>query len=270
MRMSYSRKHNGLPLKLLLLSLIVAGTIIFLPAQTASDDGNNTPIDHQTETESNEQREEVALEEEYDYSQPVPATHAAADDFFRDAVFIGDSRTAGLQKLGGLTEATYYTAIGLKVDTIFTKEVVNTKDGSKKTIITALRQKPFKKVYIMLGINELGWAYSDLFIAKYEELIEEIKKIEPKAQIYVQSILPVSKKKSESDQIYNNAKIREYNQLIQKMAEKYSVYYLNVAECMLDQMGNLPEEASADGVHLNKKYCDLWIEYLRTHYVSEK
>lgn len=206
----------------------------------------------------------------YDYSKPVPATDATVtDNYFQDSVFIGDSRTEGFQLFSGPQNATYYTSNGLKVDTIFTRQVVKTANGEKITILEALRQKPFKKVYIMLGVNELGWAYSDLFIKKYAEVIAEIKNIEPEAQIYVQSLLPVSEERSQSDEIYNSTNIGKYNALIRQMAAENSLYYLDVAQSVADDEGNLYSDASSDGIHLNKKYCDLWLDYLKLHYVSK-
>ena len=204
----------------------------------------------------------------YDYHKPVPAAGAAVpDDYFKDAVFIGDSRTEGFKIFSGPEEATYYTAKGLKVDTILTKEFIVNNSGKKMTIIEALTQTPFRKVYIMLGINELGWAYSDLFIKRYGEAIDEIKNIAPQAQIYVQSLLPVSEERSKNDAIYNNINIEKYNGLIQQMAAEKELYYLDVAQCVADPEGNLAGEASTDGIHLQKAYCDLWLGYLRQHYI---
>lgn len=180
---------------------------------------------------------------------------SASDDYFNDAVFIGDSRTEGFKMLSGPLNAVYLTSIGLKVDTV---------------AVETLREVPFEKVFIMLGINELGWVYSELFIEKYGELIDNIKKIEPQAQIYIQSILPVSKERSESDSIYNNENINKYNELIQQMAADKNIFYLNVAECVTDEEGYLYSDASTDGIHLNKKYCDQWFEYIKTHVVFKQ
>jgi len=202
---------------------------------------------------------------EYDYGSPVPPAEIPVDDdYFADAVFIGDSRTRGLQTLSGPTTATYLTAIGLTVDTVLTKPLIKTEDGLV-SVLDALRATPFGKVYLMLGINELGWVYSEVFIEHYQKILTEIKKINPQAQIYLQSILPVAA--SREDQIYNNARIREYNALLQQLARENKVYYLNVAECVSDAAGALLADASTDGVHLKKEYCDLWYEYLRLHYV---
>jgi len=204
----------------------------------------------------------------YDYTRPVPAADVAVtEEYFADAVFIGDSRTEGLKMFAGPQNATYYTGKGLKVDTVFTKPVVLTASGEKLTVMEALRQKPFKKVYIMLGINELGWVYSELFINKYAEVVEEIKKNAPAAQIYLQSILPVTAERSQRDDIFNNANIRRYNDLIQLMAAEKRLYYLDVAQCMADAEGNLFSDASTDGIHLKKNYCERWFDYLKWHYV---
>ena len=62
----------------------------------------------------------------------------------------------------------------------------------------------------------------------------------------------------------------KYNELIQQMAADKNIFYLNVAECVTDEEGYLYSDASTDGVHLNKKYCDKWIEYIKTHVVFKQ
>jgi hypothetical protein len=52
--------------------------------------------------------------------------------------------------------------------------------------------------------------------------------------------------------------------ILQLAAEKDAIY-LNVGESVSDKRGVLPDEASSDGIHLNKKYCIKWEEYLRMH-----
>lgn len=191
------------------------------------------------------------------------------DDYFGDAIFIGDSRTEGFILNNGLTgKITEFTHKGLTVDTIFTDKVINM-NGKKVTIMEALKETNFSKVYIMLGINETGWVYSNMFINKYEKVIDEIIKINPKCKIYVESIIPVSEKVSNEHKYINNTKIQEYNSLIKKMAEEKNIYYLNVQEAVVNKNGVLPGEASSDGIHLNKKYCKKWFEYLKNNVIGE-
>ncbi len=218
----------------------------------------------------------AALPESAGQSPPVPSSAAAAAPrvesnaasskpagYFDDAVFIGDSRTEGLEIYDGLDNAAYYAVKGLMVNTIFTKPAVEV-GGKKLTVMQAISGQKFGKIYIMLGINELGWSSSATFIQDYGKVIDEIKKDQPNAKIYVQSILPVSAKKAQSDKIYSNANIVSHNQMIREMTVKKGVAYLDVASAVSDSKGNLPEKASVDGVHLNQEYCKKWCEYLRT------
>lgn len=204
-----------------------------------------------------------------DYNSIVPESESVTDDYFNDAVFIGDSRTEGFILYNGLSNVTSLTAKGLMVDTAFTRPAINM-NGEKLTVMKALSKIKFNKVYIMLGINELGWAYSDIFIKKYAEIVDYIKEINSEAQIYVQSILPVSYEKSSSDKIYNNNNINNYNKLILEMTKDKQVYYLDVAEAIKDDGGNLPVDASLDGIHLKKEYCQKWYDYLKTHTIQSK
>ena len=185
---------------------------------------------------------------------------------FDDTVaFIGDSRTQGFIMYNGLKKVQDYSYIGLMVDTAISKEFIKTNDGNKITILEDMKNKDIKRVYIMLGINELGWSYPQVFKLKYGELIDEIRKIKPNCTIYVQSIIPVTESKDKSDKIYNNKNINKFNKLIQELSNEKNVKYLDVQSVLVDEKGFLPEEASTDGIHIGKSYCTKWLEYLKNN-----
>lgn len=198
---------------------------------------------------------------------PVPESAAVEDSYFDDALFIGDSRTEGLMLYSGLQTATFYTHKGMMVSKAFTSKVIDTPSG-KVTVVEALKQKQFGKIYIMLGVNELGWAYDSFFAEKYAELVDAVKAAQPQATIYIQSILPVSADKSARDKIYNNPKILNYNRLIREMVAAKGVYYVDVAAGIQDEQGCLPKDSTTDGVHLTASYCKVWLQYLKTHTVQ--
>ena len=82
----------------------------------------------------------------------------------------------------------------------------------------------------------------------------------------MQSILPVTASKEQSDPQFANSKIQEYNAALLNMAQEKKYYYLNVAEAFADENGRLPEEASpTDGMHFGPKYYEVWFEYLKKH-----
>lgn len=185
--------------------------------------------------------------------------------FNEKVAFIGDSRTQGLLMYTGLNDVIDYSYIGLMVDTAISKEFVKGKNGEKITILEDMQKRDLDTVYIMLGVNELGWSYSEVFVSKYKELIQKIKSVQPDCEIILQSIIPITKSRSDSDNIFNNKNINKYNKLIQQIAIDENVTFLNVGAALADKNGNLPEEASSDGIHVDVDYCEKWLDYLKNN-----
>ncbi len=201
----------------------------------------------------------------------VPASDAVDDSYFDDALFIGNSLIVGLSK-SAKTGAQYYASIGLNVKQFFEKEIIPMPDGSIVTVNDAISSASFQKVYLMFGINELGWGSLTSFIEYYEKIIERILEVNPTAIIYVQSIFPINEEKwakSGDYQSYiNNVSVLTFNQKIAEMCENTASYYVNAAECLTDENGSLRAEATGDGVHINNTYIPVWLDYLKTHTVS--
>lgn len=185
--------------------------------------------------------------------------------FGSNLAFIGNSRTQAFLMYTGLNDVIDYTNVGLMVDTAITKKFITNDEGEKITILEDLENRNIDTVYIMLGINELGWVYSSIFIKNYEELIDKIREVKPDCEIIIQSIIPVTKTKSDNDSIYNNKKISEYNALIKEMSDRKKIKFVNLVPVLADENGNLPENASPDWVHLNKEYCLKWLECLKNN-----
>ena len=60
----------------------------------------------------------------------------------------------------------------MSVKKVFSDKVIKV-GGQSMTVIEALKSDPtFDRVYIMLGVNELGWIYTEAFIEKYGEIID--------------------------------------------------------------------------------------------------
>lgn len=191
-----------------------------------------------------------------------PSSNVKMDE---TVAFIGDSRTQGFIMYNGLKNVQDYSYIGLMVDTAVSKQFVKTSNGEKITLLQDMKNKNIKRVYIMLGVNELGWSYPSVFKLKYEELIDEIRKVKPNCKIYVQSIIPVTKSKDQSDKIYNNTNIKKFNGLIKEVANDKNVKYLDVQSVLVNSQGYLPDEASSDGIHISPSYCKKWLNYIKNN-----
>ena len=114
-------------------------------------------------------------------------------------------------------------------------------------------------------MNELGWPYDDLFEEQYSKMLQDIRKLQPQAIIYVENIIPISASRSATDTIYNNENVSRFNAMIEKVCAEQNVIYLDVGSALANASGALPENASPDGIHCNKEYCDKWMEYLRNN-----
>lgn len=176
---------------------------------------------------------------------------------FDDCAFIGNSRVLDLKNYG-LAE-NVYASVGLTVDTVFTEKA----SGSSVVIIDELKGKHFKKVFLMFGDNECGWPNTSVFIKRYAKVIAAVRERVPEAEIYLQSVLPISRAADAKNEYgCNNAAINKVNEAIKQLAKDEGVRYINPAASMTDSQGFLPDEAASDGVHLRKKYCRIWLNYL--------
>ena len=234
------------------------------PAPTESPDSTPAPTPTPTESES----PSVAPEPDgpYDFSKPVPQSDPAAEDYFEDAVFIGDSRTEGFMLYSGISGADGIYHTGLNIFGVLDKPVIGSGD-SKKTVIQALSQKQYGKVYLALGINELGYPNDNLFYETYLDVIDAIRAAQPNAIIYIENLIPLNESQVSRDYLRNDH-LRTYNDLMAKVAEEKQVAYLDLYSAFVDENGQLPEDASNDGVHLKKPYCEKWLEDLQCHTVT--
>lgn len=219
--------------------------------------------------EENNEKYEEKKEENKDIEESKSkdsTTNKTANVKFDETVaFIGDSRTQGFIMYNGLKNVQDYSYVGLMVDTAISKKFIKTNNGNKITLLEDMKGKNIKRVYIMLGVNELGWSYPQVFKSKYKELIKEIRKIKTDVQIYVQSIIPVTKARDKSDKYFNNTRIEQYNKLVKEVASEENVGYLDVQSALVNSEGYLPEETSPDGIHIGKSYCEKWLEYLKNN-----
>lgn len=193
---------------------------------------------------------------------PIPFT-TVDESYFTDALFIGDSRLQGFGFWSGIP-ATYYCATGFHVYKYETTNVVQTENG-KVPIFEAMPYDAFTKVYIKVGLNELGYGTEENFEKTYAELIAKIREYEPRAIIFVHAILPVTAEKSNSDKAHNNANIAARNAALEQFAREQKAYFIDAGPALSDEEGNLRPEMTSDGIHLKPEYMKLWRDFLCEH-----
>jgi hypothetical protein len=225
---------------------------------TTAEDANAATVSENTTVSDNE----TISENEY------PKEFQLVDEsYFDDALFIGDSRMEGFGLHSGLN-ATFYAATGLQLHKIDTYKVVRTEDG-KKPIFDVIQPGMFKKVYIKVGLNELGWGTDAMFLQEYTELINRIRELEPDAIIYIHGLIHVTAAKSASDPVHTNDLINARNEMLKNFAIVQQAYYVDINEVVSDENGALLPDLTGDGVHLKAQYMELWKNYLMAHAIVE-
>lgn len=206
----------------------------------------------------------------YDFSKPCPESEAVDNSYFEDAAFIGDSRTDGFLIYSGIGCGENLTSNGLSIFKLGTKKAL-TIDGQQYTLLEALALKEYGKVYLSLGVNELGYYDDEGFYKAYCDAIDAIRACQPNAVIYIQGLIPLNEDKiaeSGGASYLTNEHLLVYNDLMKKAAEEKQVVFLDLNPEFSGPDGQLPADASKDGVHLRSDYCKAWLEYLKTHTVS--
>lgn len=176
---------------------------------------------------------------------------------FEDCAFIGNSRTLDLKDYGLVKNV--YASVGVNVSTVYTKCA----PGSSRPIMDEIGRSHYDKYFLQFGENECGWPSESTFIAKYKKIIEDIKRKDPRAKIYLQSMIPITASASAKAEFdCTNERIDTFNALIKQLAKDEGVRFIDVAAAFKDIRGNLPDDASYDGVHLNKKSCEKWLDVI--------
>ena len=211
---------------------------------TEGTDATDAPTTDASATNAPAETSEVIAPVGYDYSKPVPESAMKDISWFDDAVMIGDSRMGGFQIFAGVYNAEYITFAGMAVDKFFTWEFYP-KDGKTLTAAEALKTLPnnYSKVYINLGLNELGWdPYFGSFKNKLCEVIDAVRAWDSDIDIYLISVFPTSKARKATVVWETLENVETINNKIMEAATEKQVYYVDMDTIFRDAEGYLPAD----------------------------
>lgn len=204
----------------------------------------------------------VALTTTYDYI-------LENDSYFNDAAFLGDSRTLGISDYAGLEGADFFCDNGMTIYKLLEDGGVTwQRTGEKVDMKTVLQEKQYGKIYIMLGMNELGYGDTPMYKKQYSKVIRQLRKWQPEAIIYVMANLHVSREKNNMESEFNNVNINDKNVAAARLANGRDIFYLDCNPLFTDEEGYLRAELTFDGVHLYAQHYDKWRDFLMEHGVE--
>ena len=186
------------------------------------------------------------------HGSTVPVSDRVEDEWFSDAAFLGNSLVDGFRLFSGLTTCDVFAATSMTV-------------MGAGSLISQMNANQYGKVYILLGINEIGYE-ADYFKTQYSNMLDTIIAGQPDADIYIMGLSPVSEHKSSTDSTFTMDRVRLYNEKLLELASEKGCYYLDLCEALSDESGYLPASVTTDGVHFSASHYQVWLEYLRTHH----
>ena len=182
-------------------------------------------------------------------------------DYFNDALFIGDSRTVGLRNYTELPQhADFRCATSLNI-----WDVLKSDFKGAGTLDSALKSKKYGKIYIMMGVNEVGTGTTEMFYEEYAKVVDHIRELQPDAKIIIQAIMHVDKERSDSDSIVNNTNIEARNHALAVLADNENIFYIDENEVLTDEDGYLRDDLKGDHLHLKAESNAIWLDFLLDH-----
>ncbi|MCQ2426837.1 MAG: GNAT family N-acetyltransferase [Clostridia bacterium] len=198
--------------------------------------------------------------------------------FFADALFIGDSRTVGIRNAsaGRFDNAVFFADIGVSA----AKAMANKYEASygadtngkrvslgTMTLKDLLAKQKFGKIYIMVGVNELGGSITGITnnIIKLKDMCLQYA---PDAKIVIECNLHFTAA-AEKNYIakgstwMTNDRMNQVNAKIAALADYKQIFCIDINEKYDIPSGTFNPDYSGDGVHPTSKYYREGILILR-------
>lgn len=180
--------------------------------------------------------------------------------WYDDVLFIGDSRTCGLQMFAPAGNAEYFCSVGM---TVFNyAECENTYEGFEDMVFAdVMAQRQYGKIFINLGLNESGYPL-DATVKAYGELLSQIQSAQPDAKIILQGVMMVSKIKAKEAASFAPDNLRQINEQIAALADGERIFYIDANDVFAQDDGYLSPPLSGDGCHLYPEYAEVWSDWI--------
>ena len=130
----------------------------------------------------------------------------------------------------------------------------DTTDGVLRRIDSAIKAPA--KVFLLIGTNDISFRRPrDLVRANQRTIIEQIRATAPHADLYVQSVMPLTRRYRQ--------RIDELNSHYRELAAEFGGSYLDLWPALCDAKGELNGDFTLDQLHLNGAGYRAWTGVLR-------
>ena len=168
--------------------------------------------------------------------------------------FVGDS----------LTEWGYFSQFFPEFE-VFNFGIAGEKTYQIFNRLNSVNEAIVDKIFVMAGINDLGdgRAINDIF-ADYKQIVENLIKNSPQADIFIQSLLPINTELFFNPRLYVE-QIPMLNERLQQLAQEYACTYIDLFPHFCNKKQQLLEEFTHDGLHLTEEAYLIWENNLNSY-----
>ncbi len=219
--------------------------------------------------------EETAPTEIFGNLEEIDISEEEIDAYFENTVFLGDSIMLGfrnytrkqaadsfLKQIQFLAAGSYSASNSLW--DVTEESVHPLYQGKKLQAWNSIEKIAPTKVFICLGLNDLNISGLQGSLDKYKELIRRITEKSPNVEIHIIS-MTYTLAGASSGKLHNDT-IREYNLMLLDAAIENGWGYIDVANALADENGDLAEAYCSDGfVHQTAAAYDVWTTVLREY-----
>lgn len=203
----------------------------------------------------------------------LPENGRVDTSYFANSLFIGDSVSQGWVVYDNPIKeiSTFCAYKGSGPDGVVNNAQMplpdNTRVPMQDDIAQKLAEKQPEHIYILFGANSLKTLSVENFVIYYGKMLDWLKTVcRPDAQIYIQSVTPVTAAYEASDARYSQANLYAVNNALAQMAYERGLYFVDLTEVLAGDDGyTLPEYSAPDGIHLQGAGYRAWLDYLSGH-----
>lgn len=252
---------------------------VSLSAEAGQASGPALEIEQWEQEFGSVQTEGIELSAETGQNEPEEAllrtvSEEEIDAYFDHTVLVGDSIMLGMRNYAARRADTYLGRIQFLAAGSFSvnhalRPIVGNNiqplyQGQKRHVWESIAEMGAKRVFILLGMNDMNISGAEGTAQKYKELLERIRESAPEAELHVVSLTYTLAGKG-VDRL-NNEEIRRYNALLSQMAEENGWGFLDLASPLSDENGDLaPVYCSDNYVHQTNAAYEVWSQSLRNY-----
>ncbi len=200
---------------------------------------------------------------------PFPNEHAPADDnYFEDAVFIGDSTMDDVEMYDLFPTANFVTKVGISPLSVNRREFRYKGSHELENMFDVVAKYPHRKIYILLGVNSLDNKNSDQSYLDYVKMMETFLERFPNSFFYL--ITPTALTETQlAKQKIPAKRFGNFRNMLVEYARERQCYIIDFYSNLLNAKGCLPGKYDCgDGIHPNYDGLKVLEKLIRTHTVN--